>query len=137
MIEVEVKGIDQVNKMLGSLSDIQAYDDAMQELAIFAMHMAKRYAPEMTGRMAQDIRYFRTGPASYTILTDPVDENGRHYAVYNEYGTIHMPAGTPDSPIGAVSTSGKYCFRPFMRPAALAARRMAQSILSKHLFKKM
>lgn len=133
MIEVSVKGLEKVNQMLGNLSNMDAYDDAMKEIAITAMYLAKQYAPVDTGMLEQDIRYYRNGPASYTILADPVDENGRHYAVYNEYGTYRMPAGTPNSPLAVRSTSGKYAFRPFMRPAAIQAQRMAPYILSRHL----
>jgi hypothetical protein len=137
MITVYVKGIEKVQNMLGNLANMDAYDEAMKEIAITAMMIAKRYAPVDTGMLEQDIHYYRNGPASYTILADPVDEHGRHYAVYNEYGTVKMPAGMPDSPLGVISTSGKYAFRPFMRPAAIMASRMAPSILSRNLFGKL
>ena len=111
-------------------------DDGMKELAIETMYLAKRYAPEDTMRLMKDIKYGRNGPNDWYVTADPVDKYGTHYAVYNEYGSIRTPAGTPESPIASVSANGKYCFRPFMRTAAYQIQQNASEIVLSKIFKR-
>ena len=73
-------------------------------------------APVDTGMMEEDIQAEIRGDSFILACYVP-------WAVFNEYGTIYMKAGTPNSPMGVISTSGKYSFRPFLRPAAYRAMR--------------
>ena len=129
MIEFSISGVAQVNKMLEKVSDLSRYEEAMKEITITAFTLAKRYAPELTGRMMQQITYGKSGPMEWEIRCDVP------YAVYNEYGTVYMAAGTPEVPLPVVSGSGKHAFRPFMRPALIQAKMMAGDIVKEKVLK--
>jgi len=73
--------------------------------------LMRRYAAVDTGEMMDSIRYEKLGGGKFKIII------GVPHAIYQEYGTKYMPAGSPESPKAVVSTSGKPAFRPFARPA--------------------
>jgi hypothetical protein len=134
MITFNAIGIKDVQDKLNKLSDEKRYQSGLEKVVIQAWIYAKSYAPEMTGKLMESIRFQKETPHSYFLIADPRDERGKGYAIYNEYGSVYTPAGTPDSPIGAMSTSGKYAFRPFMRPAVIKAIGKAKNIFWSEIF---
>lgn len=82
-----------------------------EEIVIDTVSLMRRYAAVDTGEMLNAIRYEKLGNGKFKIIVDVP------YAIYQEYGTQNMPAGTVESPKAVVSTSGKPAFRPFIRPA--------------------
>ena len=73
--------------------------------------LMRRYAAVDKGEMSNSIKYVKMGVAGFKIIV------GVPWAIYQEYGTMYMKVGTPESPKAVTSTSGKPAFRPFMRPA--------------------
>jgi len=129
MIEFSVSGIADVNRMLGPLCSIKPYEALLKEVTLEAFYLTRKYAPEDTSKMFKHIYYYRDSPTEWTIRVDVP------YAVYNEYGTIKMPAGTPESPLAVTSRSGKLAFRPFVRPALLQAQRKIPEIFNRVFLK--
>ena len=108
------------------MGEEKVYLDILKQVGEQSVQYAKMYAPVDTGMMEEDIYGYLVGEEF--ILTCGID-----WAVYNEYGTIKMPVGSPDSPLGIISTSGKYAFRPFMRPATIRASDEAPEIFDKKI----
>lgn len=86
---------------------LEMHEDIVRD----TVSLMRRYVAVDTGEMMNAIRYEKLGGGKFKIVVDVP------WAIYQEYGTKFMPAGTPESPKAIVSTSGKPAFRPFMRPA--------------------
>lgn len=82
-----------------------------EDIIIDTVSLMRRYAAVDTGRMMDSIRYEKLGDGKFKIIIDVP------YAIYQEYGTRTMPAGSPEHPKAIISRSGKPAFRPFIRPA--------------------
>ena len=116
MIGVTVTGLMELHKWKKQGPENEKrYEEGMRLVAEDAKRLAQLYAPEDYGVMEGAIDIVKIGKYEYLLYCEIP------YAVYNEYGTYKMPAGTPDSPLAVISTSGKNAFRPFMRPAAIRA----------------
>ena len=86
---------------------LEMHEDIVKD----TVSLMRRYAAVDKGEMMESIRYEKLGGGRFKIIVDVP------WAIYQEYGTMYMPAGTVESPKAVVSTSGKSAFRPFMRPA--------------------
>jgi len=128
MISFKVEGLNDVAKSFKEMGKESMYNDVMRQTAENAVQYAKQYAPEDTGIMADDIQARMRGKGFILECLVP-------WAVYNEYGTIFMPVGRPNSPKAVISSSGKYAFRPFMRPATYRAMDEMSEIFGKKVMK--
>ena len=108
-LKISVSGIPELKEKLEKIEPL-IYEENL-EIMEKALNYAKAFAPEDTGRLENSIRIEQESETEISIIADPVDENGRHYAEANEYGSHSTPLGD------ATSTSGKSCTRPFVRPA--------------------
>ena len=90
--------------------------------------LMRKYCPVDTGRMMQAIRYVKSGKGIFKIIIDIP------YAIFNEFGTKYMPAGSVESPKAITSTSGKSAYRPFMRPSLWQINRMFPDYVKRILF---
>ena len=85
----------------------QMHEDIVKD----TVSLMRQYAAVDTGEMMNAIRYEKLGDCKFRIIIDVA------WAIYQEYGTKYMPAGSPEHPKPVTSTSGKPAFRPFARPA--------------------
>jgi hypothetical protein len=108
-LKISISGIPELKEKLEKIEPL-IYEENL-EVMENAVKYAKAFAPEDTGRLENSIRLEQESETEISIIADPVDENGRHYAEANEYGSYSTPLGDN------VSTSGKICTRPFVRPA--------------------
>ena len=131
MISISMSGIHDATIKINGLLKPKQVDAFIGSIAAEISSKAKQLAPEDTKTMMQNIKYYKAGENHWVVVSDAVDENGRHYSIYNEYGTIRMPAGTPDMPLAVVSSNGKAAFRPFFRPAILEAKKKIPEIYNK------
>jgi len=127
-VGIVVTGLNQVIKNLEQLGRPDIYNDTLKQTAENALKYAKMYAPVDTGLMEDDIQVHMDTRSFILACNVP-------WAVFNEYGTIYMKAGAPNSPLGVISTSGKYAFRPFMRPAAIRAMGEMPEIFGEKLYR--
>jgi len=129
MVVINVVGLDKVEKMTKFLSDAKNYDKLLSDVVFETWIKAREYAPEDTGKMENSIQIRKVGD-SWQLFID-----GRvvPYAVYNEFGTYKVPAGDEKNPIPYVSTSGKSCYRPFLRPAAYYVLQNLNNIVEKFI----
>ena len=113
-VSIHISGLKRVIKKFEELEKGDIYKDTIRQTAENAVKYAKMNAPELTGTMMN-------------AIDAKVSENGFvldchvPWAVFNEYGSMFMKVGFPTSPMAVVSGSGKYAFRPFMRPAMYRA----------------
>ena len=128
MTTIEITGIKEIIGKLDKMGNKKIYNDVLKQTGEKAVAYAKMFAPEMTGAMMRSINGSIHGNTFSLMCTAP-------YAIFNEFGTIFMSAGTPDSPFPVTSTSGKYAFRPFLRPAMHRAFKEAPEIFSKEFMK--
>lgn len=105
-------------------------NELVEEIGKEAEMLARNYAPVDTGVMESEIM-LTIEKDSFTLTC------ATPWAVYNEFGispTIRKAGfGDVNSPMRVVSTSGKYAFRPFMRPAMYHAAKLAPEIFDKKL----
>ena len=124
MYDVWIDGVEELKEYLDRVPSM-CYEEILG-IAERAVEFAKNDAPVSNdpvtgGSLEASIRVEQNSETDIDIVADPVDSRGKHYAEANEFGSLTTPAGTVDSPIPGISTSGKYCFRPFIRPAILLA----------------
>lgn len=108
-VRIDIYGIPELEDKLSKIEKM-LYEEHL-EVMEDAVKYAKAFAPEDTGRLEDSIRIEQVSETQIDIIADPEDENGRHYAEANEYGSYSTPLGDN------TSTSGKPCTRPFIRPA--------------------
>jgi len=117
-MRVEMLGLSRLDSILKFLMSDSGYKQVMMLLAAKALEMAMEFSPEMTGAMEEAIE-LREVSSGWELF---IDGRTIPYAYYNEFGTYKIPAGKDGSnPIPYVSTSGKACYRPFLRTAAYRA----------------
>lgn len=85
----------------------QMHEDIVRD----TVSLMRLYAAVDIGEMMNSIKYTKIGKNKFRITINVP------WAIYQEYGTKYMPAGSPEQPLPVISTSGKSAFRPFARPA--------------------
>ena len=115
LISIKISGINELINKAKQSSNPKMYSNSLKQMGENAIKYAKMYAPEDTGIMADDIQGHIEGDEFIMECLVP-------WATFNEYGSMYMKVGTPNSPLAVISTNGKYAFRPFMRPAMYRAR---------------
>jgi len=105
-IQVNVLGIKELLSKCKDLESLDWVRQANDEAADWAEETAIHMCPVDTGELQASI-YLKKHQYSFEL-----GATAKH-AVFNEYGSITTPAGSPENPISA-----KYAgFRPFIRPA--------------------
>lgn len=110
-MSLKVTGLTQAinfNRKVSSDSEVLKMHEQIIKDTVSLM---RRYAAVDSGEMMEAIRYEKLGHGKFRIIIDVP------WAIYQEYGTKYMEAGTPKAPKAVISTSGKPAFRPFARPA--------------------
>lgn len=110
-MSLHVTGLYQAIRFSKKLSKKSDNIKMMEDIVKDTVSLMRRYAAVDTGEMLNCIRYEKTEDDGFKIIVDVP------YAIYQEYGTKYMDAGTAENPKAVTSTSGKPAFRPFMRPA--------------------
>jgi len=110
-MSLTVTGLNQAvrfNKKVAKGAELERmHEDIVRD----TVSLMRRYAAVDKGEMMESIRYEKLGGGKFKIIIDVP------WAIYQEFGTKYMPAGTVESPKSVVSTSGKSAYRPFARPA--------------------
>lgn len=120
-VNVFITGLEGLQDSLTKMSNPKLYMDSMEEVAEYAVTLAKQYAPVRTGNLMTSIKANKQGKNIEIECDVP-------YAEYQEYGTRYLPVGDDEDPYSYKSSSGKTAYRPFMRPAAIKAMRMYDKI---------
>ena len=108
---LRVTGLNAAVRFNKKLANKSATRRMMEDIIKDTVAMMRRYAAVDSGEMMNSITYEKVGNDNFKIIVDVP------HAIYQEYGTKYMEAGTPENPKPVTSTSGKPAFRPFMRPA--------------------
>jgi len=106
-----VTGLRQAINFNRKVSSDAELNKMHEDIVRDTVSLMRQYAAVASGEMMHSIRYEKVGKNRFKIIVDVP------WAIYQEYGTKYMPAGTPENPKPVISTSGKSAFRPFMRPA--------------------
>jgi len=88
---------------------------------------ARANCPVKTRNMEKSIRWVTRGVGNYAIICDVP------YAGYIEYGTRYFPVGSPESPRGYKSSSGKMASVPFLRSAIWDVSREFPGMIQKQI----
>ena len=108
---LRVTGLIQAMRFTRKVAKGTKLEQMHMDIVRDTVSLMRRYAAVDTGEMMDSIRYVKLGGGKFKIII------GVPWAIYQEYGTKYMPAGTQDSPKAVISRSGKPAFRPFARPA--------------------
>ena len=108
---LRVTGLRAGIRFSKKMSDDSKLNQMHEDIVKDTVSLMRIYAAVASGEMMNSIRYEKLGKGNFKIVVDVP------WAIYQEYGTKYMKAGTPDNPHPVISTSGKPAFRPFMRPA--------------------
>jgi len=127
MVRITMDGVNEVINFLSEISSPKKADQVLNIVISKTLLLAFKYAPEDTGKMESNITWQKTGDEYELVCDIP-------YAIYNEYGTYRMPAGTEDNPLNITSTSGKSAYRPFLRPAAYQVLNELDTIINSVFF---
>ena len=127
MVRITMDGVNEVINFLSEISSPKKADQVLNIVISKTLLLAFKYAPEDTGKMENNITWQKNGEEYELVCDIP-------YAVYNEYGTYKMPAGTDSNPLSITSTSGKRAYRPFLRPSAYAVLNELDSIINSIFF---
>jgi len=106
-----VTGLVQAMRFTRKMAKGTELEKMHEDIVRDTVSLMRRYAAVDTGEMMESIHYEKLGGGKFKIII------GVPWAIYQEYGTKYMPAGTPEHPKAVISTSGKPAFRPFARPA--------------------
>ena len=106
MLSIKLIVKENVGKKLKSMQQLKHYENAKKEVLQDAEQLAKAMCPVDTGELEESIY------ADDNSITADAP-----WAVFNEYGCYNIEVGTVENPKGAISKSGKPCYRPFLRPA--------------------
>jgi hypothetical protein len=117
MLSFRIIGLEKVVANLKDAADIRHYAKAVDETIAEAVRLAKEYAP-----VSDPSKYSHSGTLEASIYA----EGGTivadaPWAVFNEYGCWNIEVGTIRNPKGSISGSGKFAYRPFLRPALYQA----------------
>ena len=120
---MQVTGLNKVIEDMKKLSDTdkiigQTMDEARERCEGYAIG----YCPKDTGELAESIYSYSTGN-SFVI-----GALAKH-AVFNEFGSLTTPIGSPQSPIAAKKTG----VRPFLRPSIYRVKQEMPEIFGKKL----
>lgn len=118
MLGLQIIGLSAVIKKLNTAGKREHFEKAKKETLELAKDIAKDYAPELTGELEDSINIY----GDELVADAP-------WAVFNEYGCYNIEVGTVPNPKGVLTGSGKFAYRPFMRPAMMRAIRMYPEIL--------
>ena len=123
MIEMKVSGLNKVVEDMKKLSDTdKIVEKTMDEARVRCETYAIGYCPKDTGELAESIYAYSTGNGFV------IGALAKH-AVFNEFGSITTPIGSPHSPIAAK----KVGVRPFIRPAIYKVKQEMPEIFGKKL----
>lgn len=117
MLSFRIIGLTKVIENLNNAADRKHYADAVDETIEAAVEMAKEMAP-----VSNPTKYSTSGQLEESIHA----EGGAivadaPWAIFNEYGCWNIEVGTVRDPKGSISGSGKFAYRPFLRPALYRA----------------
>ena len=110
MLSFQLIGLEPILAKLKNAQDKRHYSEAMKETLEDAEFWAKTFTPVDTGELEESIRV-----EGDTLIADAP------WAIFNEYGCYNIEVGTVQNPKASESTSGKFAYRPFLRPALLLA----------------
>ena len=117
MLGVQVEGLEElIEKNKRAIKKLES-GELTEEIAKKVVWNIKRIAPRLTGRMIRSVEYKKIDDNSYMFYVTAENEEGECYAIYLEFGTSHIPIGTPDNPRWYRSGSGKIAALPFVRTA--------------------
>lgn len=120
---MQVSGLNETIANMKKLSDTdkivsQTMDEARERCEAYALG----YCPKDTGELAESIYAYSTGNGFV------IGALAKH-AVFNEFGSITTPIGSPQSPVAAKKTG----VRPFLRPAIYHVKQEMPEIFGKKL----
>ena len=122
MIGLTISGLVGVQKMFEQLGKPDMYEDTVRQTGQLAGKYARQMCPVDTGAMRDSI-YINYSKSGFELGASTP------YAVFNEYGSIHTPIGSVQSPRAAKMTG----YRPFLRPAMYRATGEMPEIFNKKL----
>lgn len=120
---MQVTGLNEAIANMKKLSNTdKMVKETMEEARGRCEEYAMGYCPKDTGELAESIY-------SYSIGNGFVIGALAKHAVFNEFGSITTPIGSPQSPIAAKKTG----VRPFIRPAIYKVKQEMPEIFGKKL----
>jgi hypothetical protein len=129
-MRVKVSGINKVKKINNTIINAEFHDKLLGELMAEAADLIRKYAPRKTGALEGSIKAVKLKNNEYIIMVNVP------YAKYMEYGTKYFKVGTVKSPRARLSSSGKPCYHPFIRPVIWDIMNRFPTIMQQALFKK-